>query len=179
MTIAACDGADAMISMPIVIMGVSGSGKTTVGRLLAQELQMPFVDGDDLHSPANKGKMADGIPLQDADRMPWLKAIAEVLRGQPTVLACSALKRKYRDILRDAAPNLRLVYLCGPKTLLAQRLAARSHEFMPPGMLESQLQTLEPPQTDENALTLNIESPPSEIMKSVASWIDVQKLPGM
>jgi gluconokinase len=168
-----------MISTPIVIMGVSGSGKTTVGMLLAQELQMPFVDGDELHSPANKRKMADGIPLQDADRMPWLDAIAEVLRGRPTVLACSALKRKYRDILRDAAPNLRLVYLCGSKTLLAQRLAARSHEFMPPRMLESQMQTLEPPQADENALMLNIESPPGQIMKSVASWINIQKLPGM
>ena len=165
--------------MPIVIIGVSGSGKTTVGMLLAQELQMPFVDGDELHSPANKRKMADGIPLQDADRMPWLNAIAEVLRGRPTVLACSALKRKYRDILRDAAPNFRLAYLCGSKTLLAQRLAARSHEFMPPRMLESQLQTLEPPQADENALMLNIESPPGQIMKSVASWIDIHKLPGM
>ena len=168
-----------MISMPIVVMGVSGSGKTTVGRLIAQKLEMPFVDGDDLHSPANKQKMADGIPLQDADRMSWLNAIAEVLRGPPTVLACSALKRKYRDILRDAAPNLRLVYLCGSKTLLAQRLAARSHEFMPPTMLESQLQTLEAPQADENALMLSIESPPGQIMKSVANWIDIQKLPGM
>jgi gluconokinase len=140
-------------------------------RLLAQELEMPFVDGDDLHSPANKKKMADGIPLQDADRMPWLSAIAEVLRGRPTVLACSALKRKYRDILRDAAPNLRLVYLSGSKTLLARRLAARSHEFMPPSMLESQLLTLEPPQADERALTLNIESPPGEIMRSIASGL--------
>jgi carbohydrate kinase (thermoresistant glucokinase family) len=165
-----------MISMPIVVMGVSGSGKTTVGRLLAQRLEMPFVDGDDLHSLANKKKMADGIPLQDADRLSWLYAIAEVLAGRPTVLACSALKRRYRDILRDAAPNLRLVYLSGSKTLLAQRLAARSHEFMPPRMLESQLQTLEPPQAEEKALTLNIESPPGEIAKSVASWIDKSSL---
>jgi carbohydrate kinase (thermoresistant glucokinase family) len=163
-----------MISMPIVVMGVSGSGKTTVGRLLAQELETPFVDGDDLHSPENKKKMADGIPLQDADRMSWLNAIAKVLRGRPTVLACSALKRKYRDTLRDAAPNLRLVYLSGSKTLLAQRLAARSHEFMPPSMLESQLLTLEPPQADEKGLTLNIESPPDEITKSIASWIGIQ-----
>ena len=160
--------------MPIVVMGVSGSGKTTVGRLLAQKLEMPFVDGDDLHSPLNKKKMADGIPLQDADRMPWLNAIAGVLRGRPTVLACSALRRRYRDILRDAAPNLRLVYLCGSKTLLAQRLAARSHEFMPPGMLESQLLTLEAPQADENGLTLDIESPPGEIAKSIAGWIGIQ-----
>jgi gluconokinase len=160
-----------MISMPIVVMGVSGSGKTTVGRLIAQELDMPFVDGDDLHSPANRQKMADGIPLQDADRMSWLDAIAEVLRGPPTVLACSALKRKYRDTLRDAAPNLRLVYLSGSKALLAQRLAARSHEFMPPSLLESQLLTLEPPQVDERVLTLDIESPPGEITKAIASWI--------
>lgn len=158
--------------MPIVVMGVSGSGKTTVGRLIAQKLEMPFVDGDDLHSPANKQKMADGIPLQDADRMSWLNAIAEVLRGgPPTVLACSALKRKYRDTLRDAAPNLRLVYLSGSKALLAQRLAARSHEFMPPSLLESQLLTLEPPQADEKGLTLDIESPPGEITKAIASWI--------
>jgi carbohydrate kinase (thermoresistant glucokinase family) len=160
--------------MPIVVMGVSGSGKTTVGRLLAQELEMPFVDGDDLHSPANKKKMADGIPLQDTDRMSWLNAIAEVLRGPPTVLACSALKRKYRDTLRDAAPNLRLVYLSGSKTLLAQRLAARSHEFMPPSMLDSQLLTLEPPQADEKGLTLDIESLPGEITKSIADWIGIQ-----
>jgi gluconokinase len=160
-----------MISMPIVIMGVSGSGKTTVGRLLAQELEMPFVDGDDLHSPANKKKMADGIPLQDADRMSWLNAVAEVLDGRAKVVACSALKRMYRDILRDAAPNLQFVYLSGSKPLLSRRLATRSHEFMPPKMLESQLQTLEPPQADEKALTLNIESTPGEITKSIASWI--------
>src|SRR5258708_21137140 len=137
--------------MPIVVMGVSGSGKTTVGRLLAQELEMPFVDGDDLHSPANKKKIADGIPLQDTDRMSWLNAIAEVLRGPPTVLACSALKRKYRDTLRDAAPNLRLVYLSGSKTLLAQRLPPRSHGVMPPNMLHPQLFALEPPQTNEKS----------------------------
>src|SRR5258708_24452998 len=122
--------------------------------------------------------MADGIPLQDTDRMSWLNAIAEVLRGPPTVLACSALKRKYRDTLRDAAPNLRLVYLSGSKTLLAQRLAARSHEFMPPSMLDSQLLTLEPPQADEKGLKLDIQSLPGEITKTNADWTRIQSRGG-
>jgi carbohydrate kinase (thermoresistant glucokinase family) len=153
-------------------MGVSGSGKTTIGQLVARQRQLPFVDGDDIHSLENKRKMAAGIPLQDADRTPWLRALAAILAREAAVLACSALKRGYRDILRDAAPGLRLVYLCGSKSLLSQRLVARSHEFMPPTMLESQLQILEPPQADEEALTLDIELPPSEIVKSIASWME-------
>jgi gluconokinase len=168
-----------MNSMPIVVMGVSGSGKTTIGRLLAQQLDMPFVDGDDLHPLSNKKKMADGVPLQDADRMPWLNAIADVLAGPPAVIACSALKRKYRDILREAAPRVLFVYLRGSNNLLSRRLAARSHEFMPPAMLDSQLLTLEPPQADESALTIDIESPPAEITKFIAGWLDTQNQPGV
>jgi gluconokinase len=161
-----------MTLAPIVVMGVSGSGKTTIGQLVALQRELPFVDGDDIHSLENKRKMAAGIPLQDADRAPWLRALAELLAREPAVLACSALKRSYRNILRDAAPGLRLVYLCGSKARLSQRLVARSHEFMPPRMLESQLQILEPPQADELALTLNIELSPGEIVKSIASWME-------
>jgi gluconokinase len=149
-------------------MGVSGSGKSTVGKFLADELGLPFVDGDQLHPASNKQKMAAGIPLDDVDRMPWLDAVAALLAGPPIVVACSALKRRYRDRLRAAAPQLRLIYLAAPPALLAQRLAARSHEFMPPTLLESQLQTLEPPDADEAALTIDAEATPRAIVEHAA-----------
>ena len=113
------------VRSPIVVMGVSGSGKSTVGALLAVQLGLPFIDGDDLHPAANKRKMAAGIALDDADRAPWLDAIARVLARAPAVVACSALKRRYRDRLRVAAPDLKLVYLAGSRALLAQRIAGR------------------------------------------------------
>jgi len=152
-------------------MGVSGSGKSTIGTLLADKLSLAFVDGDDLHPRQNKQKMATGIPLSDEDRAPWLDAIGAILARGPVVIACSALRRGYRDRLRQAAPELRIVYLRGSRALLARRLAARAHEFMPPNLLDSQLATLEPPGATEKALTLDIDSPAAEIVADAAAWL--------
>jgi gluconokinase len=156
----------------VVVMGVTGAGKSTFGAMLAARIDLPFVDGDDLHSKANKQKMATGIPLDDADRAPWLDTIAATLARAPVVVACSALKRRYRDRLRAGAPHVRFVYLAGPSTLLAQRLGARTHEFMPPELLESQLAILEPPGSDENALTIDIRLSPEAMVDYATRWLD-------
>jgi gluconokinase len=155
----------------VVVMGVTGCGKSTVGALLAARIDLPFIDGDELHSEANKQKMAAGIPLDDADRAPWLGLIATALAWAPMVVACSALKRSYRDRLRAGAPDVRFLYLAGAPTLLGLRLSARSHEFMPPSLLESQLAILEPPGSDENALTLDIQVSAEAIVDSAAVWL--------
>jgi carbohydrate kinase (thermoresistant glucokinase family) len=152
---------------PVVIMGVSGSGKTTVGAALADALGMRFVDGDSLHPEANVARMAAGIPLDDADRAPWLDAIGTVLASGPVVVACSALKRVYRDRLRAAAPTLELVFLEGSRQVLAPRMTARPGHFMPPSLLESQLATLEPPTPDEHPLTVDISASVAEIVASL------------
>jgi gluconokinase len=153
----------------ILVMGVSGSGKTTVGALLAAALETHFVDADSLHSEANRRKMAAGIPLNDADRSPWLIAVAAVLAKGNVVVACSALRRRYRERLRLAAPGLRLVYLRGSRALLMQHLAARRHEFMPPELLDSQLDTLESPAEDEHAIVADIDRSPSDIVVFVVN----------
>jgi gluconokinase len=155
---------------PLVIMGVSGSGKSTVGELLATALALPFIDGDDLHPAENKKKMATGIALNDADRAPWLDAIGAVLARGPVVVACSALRRRYRDRLRAAAPGLRLVYLRGSVELLGERLSARQHHFMPAKLLDSQLATLEEPGVDEGALTADVALAPEEIVRMAVKW---------
>ncbi|HEU0207106.1 MAG TPA: gluconokinase [Pseudolysinimonas sp.] len=155
-------------SRPVVVMGVSGSGKTTVGAALADALGLPFVDGDALHPEANVAKMAAGIPLDDADRAPWLDAVGRVLAAAPVVVACSALKRVYRDRLRAAAPALQLVFLDGSRELLASRMAARPAHFMPTALLDSQLATLERPGPDEHALTAEIAEPVAEIVTGLA-----------
>ena len=148
--------------MVILIMGVSGSGKTTVGRWVARSLGVPFVDGDDLHSRGNIAKMNRGFPLTDEDRFPWLgRVAAEMVRlaGQGGgVVACSALKESYRKILMgDASFPVLPVYLKGTRDTLYQRLSQRSGHFMPPALLDSQLEILEEP---DSALTLSIELPP-------------------
>ena len=151
----------------IVVMGVSGCGKTTVARLLAQALALPYVEGDDLHPPRNVALMAAGTPLTDDDRREWLARVADVLaeaaRGSGAVVSCSALRRSYRDRLRAGAPALRLVWLHGSPALLAERLAGRSGHYMPPTLLPSQLATLEPPGADEQALALDIAAPAAEL----------------
>ncbi len=151
-------------------MGVSGCGKTTVGRALAAGLGVNFVEGDALHSDGNIAKMAAGIPLTDADRHGWLQAVAEQLHN-PTaaasgvVASCSALKRSYRDLLRAGAPDLRFVFLHGERALLAQRLAARSGHYMPASLLQSQLDTLQPPDDDERPIRLDIAEPPERLVQ--------------
>jgi gluconokinase len=156
-------------------MGVTGAGKSTFGAMLAARIDLPFVDGDDLHSKANKQKMAAGIPLNDADRAPWLDTVAATLARAPVVVACSALKRRYRDRLRAGAADVQFVYLVGPPTLLAQRLKMRAHEFMPPELLESQLAILEPPGSDENALTIDIRLSPEAMVDYANRWLDTSK----
>jgi gluconokinase len=156
---------------PIVVMGVSGSGKSTVGKLLAAALELPFVDGDDLHPTENKKKMAAGIALNDADRIPWLDAIGTVLARGPVVVACSALRRSYRDRLRAAAPELRLIYLKGSAELLRERLSGRSHAFMPATLLDSQLATLEEPGANEGALSVDVALTQEEIVSRSMAWL--------
>ena len=149
--------------MRIVVMGVAGSGKSTLGAALATRLGAAFVDTDDLHPPANRAKMAAGTPLTDADRAPWLDLVAEVLRDRaPVVVACSALRRAYRDRLREAG-GVRFLHLAAPKEAIAARMAARRGHFMPASLLDSQYETLEPPGPDE-ALTLDARLPPEALL---------------
>ena len=158
------------ITRPVVVMGVSGSGKTTAGEALAAALGVPFEDGDALHPAANVAKMAAGIPLDDADRAPWLDAIGAVLAAGPVVVACSALKRAYRDRLRVAAPDLELVYLEVDRVTLLDRMTHRTH-FMPPSLLDSQLATLEAPTAEERALVVNGALPLVELVETLEERI--------
>jgi gluconokinase len=161
-----------MTERRIVVMGVSGSGKSTVGRLLAERLDVPFVEGDELHPPRNVALMAAGTPLTDDDRAGWLQAIAARLQeahaqGRGLVVACSALKRRYRDVLRSGAPDTVFVLLHGDRKLLAERLQQRKGHYMPASLLQSQLETLEPPQADERAFTFDIAAEPAQIVAAV------------
>jgi carbohydrate kinase (thermoresistant glucokinase family) len=167
-----------MVALHVVVMGVSGSGKSTVGKLLAKEIDAAFIDGDDLHPEANVAKMAAGRALDDADREPWLKAIAQEFgdaRERSLVVACSALKKSYREIIRHADPTVRFVFLEGPRELLAARLAARSSgHFMPPSLLQSQLETLEPLEPDESGFALNIAHKPEELAREAARLLKAE-----
>ncbi|MFT4030657.1 MAG: gluconokinase [Protaetiibacter sp.] len=163
---------DAVQPGSVVVAGVSGSGKSTVGALLAARLGVPFADGDALHPPANLAKMASGIPLDDADRWPWLDAVGERLAASPVVVACSALRRAYRDRLRAAAPGARFVLLDGSRELLEARMAARTDHFMPPALLDSQLATLERPDPDERVLVYDIAETPASIADAAARELE-------
>jgi carbohydrate kinase (thermoresistant glucokinase family) len=154
----------------VVVMGVSGCGKTTVGRALAAALEVPFLEGDSLHAPESVRKMSAGIPLDDADREGWLDAIGERLQaasGSGLVASCSALKRVYRDRLRKAAPQVRFVFLHGSHALLAERMRLRESHFMPASMLESQLKTLEPPGDDEAPVRVDVARPVPAIVRDL------------
>lgn len=146
-------------------MGVSGCGKTTVAERLAAALGWPFTEGDRFHPPANLAKMAAGTPLDDADRWPWLEALADRIAAQEaagvsSVLTCSALKRTYRDVLRRGAPRVRFVHLKGPFEVLAARLAARPGHFFPPALLASQFATLEQLEPDEDGIEIDVALDP-------------------
>jgi len=161
----------------LIVMGVSGSGKSTVGALLAARLQWEFADADWFHSAANLDKMHAGIALTDADRWPWLEALAawidELRRaGRHGVLACSALKRRYRDVLRGGGDSVRFVYLKGDERLIARRIAARHEHFMPPALLRSQFDALEEPGAEENPITAAIDARPDEIVARILSALN-------
>ncbi|XP_026559632.1 probable gluconokinase isoform X1 [Pseudonaja textilis] len=173
----------------VVVMGVSGSGKSTVGTLLADKLGWKFYEGDDYHPEENRKKMAEGIPLTDQDRIPWLCHLHDILMrehasGQSVILACSALKKMYRCILEngeagcqslnnqqeenESAPRkILFVHLAGPIELIASRLEKRRGHFMPPSLLQSQFDTLEPPCAPENFITVNLEKPVSETVSEI------------
>ena len=155
-------------------MGVSGSGKSVIGRALADALGLNFVEGDAYHPPENVERMSRGIPLTDADRAGWLRALAARIRkatinGEGLVLTCSALKRSYRDILRAESGSLRFVFLRGPRALIAERLAGRSGHFMPPSLLESQFATLEEPLPDEDVWVVDVNQSPQDIVAALVA----------
>ena len=157
-----------------VVMGVSGSGKSTVGVALASHFAVPFLEGDAYHPADNVSKMSAGIPLDDDDRAGWLEALAAEIgqaraEGRGLVLSCSALKRRYRDLLRAADPALRFVHLAGPRELIAVRMHGRPGHYMPPSLLDSQLSILEPLQDDETGLTLDITLAPSALVERITA----------
>ena len=167
-----------MTPCALIVMGVSGSGKSTVGEALAQRLGWRFEDGDKFHPASNVAKMHAGIPLTDDDRWPWLKAIADEIdrgceAGSPAVIACSALKRAYRDVLVHGRADIRIVYLRGDEALIARRLALRTGHFMPPGLLTSQFQTLQPPTDDESVIAVSIDASVEAIVDDVVRQLQL------
>ncbi|BCW42705.1 gluconokinase (plasmid) [Arthrobacter sp. StoSoilB3] len=157
----------------IVVMGVAGCGKSTVGAALAERLGAGFLDGDSLHPQSNIDKMASGTPLNDDDRAPWLAEIGRQFPASESslVIACSALKRSYRDIIRSADPSVVFVHLQGTRDLLNQRMNARPGHFMPASLLDSQLATLEPLDDNESGLTLDVLRPVERIVGEASDWI--------
>lgn len=158
----------------IFIMGVSGCGKSTIGQLLSQRLRIPFFDGDDYHPQSNKDKMKNGVPLNDKDRHGWLITLhdiaAEQLKKNSCIIACSALKASYRDILSaEIKHQVTWVYLTGSFNQIIERINQRNHHFMSPELLQSQFDTLEPP---KHALKINISSKPEEIIEKIANKIN-------
>jgi gluconokinase len=161
--------------MILVLMGVSGVGKTTLGKLLAASTGWKFEDADDYHSEGNRQKMAAGISLTDTDREPWLRALHQRmlyyhLKGENLILACSALKRRYREVLADgfAPGEIRFVYLYGPVALIEERMKARHHPYMKPDLLESQLATLEVP---SDAWSINVDGTPEEAVSQILAGL--------
>ena len=158
--------------MIVVLMGVSGAGKTTIGALLAGRLGVPFIEGDDYHPPANVAKMARGVPLEDEDRWPWLDRLNELLKSQPdAVLACSALKDAYRTRLLAGVSDACLVHLHGDEALIAGRLKERRHRYMPASLLQSQLAILEPPR---RAIVVDVAGDPASCVEAIVRALTAQ-----
>jgi len=158
----------------LVVMGVSGSGKSTIGRLLASTLDLPFCDADKLHSPENVKEMAAGRALTDADRIPWLRAVGFILKSledsaDGVVMACSALKFSYREIIRSYVPDVYFAYLEGSQQVIEARILHRKHEFMPPSLLASQFALLNPLLVSENGKKVDIRKSPEEIVTQIVS----------
>lgn len=159
-----------------VVMGVSGSGKSEIGRRLARRLGIAYEEGDDFHSPESVAKMGAGIPLNDSDRHEWLLALQSIIRGafernEELVLSCSALKRRYRDLLRGGDPELIFIHLQGDRDLIAGRMKQRTGHFMPAVLLESQLRDLEPLAPDERAIHVDVAASPDEIVDQIVAQI--------
>jgi gluconokinase len=171
------------IPCALIVMGVAGSGKSTIAERLAERLAWSYEDGDKFHPPSNVAKMSAGQPLTDTDRWPWLMAIADeidrvCLGGMHAVIACSALKRAYRDVLVHGRSDVRIIFLKGTQALIASRLTQRKGHFMPPGLLESQFETLEPPDADENAVTVSIDASVEAIVDDIIRQLGFGALDG-
>jgi gluconokinase len=165
----------------VIVMGVSGVGKTTVGERLARALGWRFLDADEFHSAGNVAKMAVGTPLTDEDRWPWLERLRELIQdalksGEGLVLACSALRRSYRERLTVDAARVRWVYLWAPREVIARRVAERRGHYMPPELLDSQLTVLEPP---EDALTVDASADPDMVVARILEWLGSRAAPGV
>lgn len=158
---------------PLVVMGVSGSGKSTVGAALAQRLRVPFADADDFHPPANIAKMTAGHPLNDEDRYPWLERIGQWLADHAAggVMSCSALKRKYRDQLRKHCPQATFLHLDGTPEVIGRRQASRPGHFMPASLLASQFETLQPLDDDENGVRIDVDQSIDSLVDQYVSWM--------
>jgi gluconokinase len=161
----------------VVVMGVSGSGKTTVGAALASRIDVDYADADDFHPPANIAKMSAGQPLDDADRGPWLAAIAAWMgehRPAGAVVSCSALRRRYRDVLRSATPDAAFLHLDGSPEVVARRVAGRPAHFMPVALVQSQFDTLEPLAAAERGVAVPLELPVQDIVARFLRWLETE-----
>jgi gluconokinase len=165
------------MTSPVVVMGVSGSGKSTVGAALAQRLRVPFADADDFHPPANIAKMTAGHPLDDDDRRPWLESIGTWLADHPAggVMSCSALKHAYREALRKHCPPVQFLHLEGSPEVIGRRQASRPGHFMPASLLASQFETLEPLTADENGITIDVDQDIDSIVDEYVSLTGQEK----
>ncbi|MQA02902.1 MAG: AAA family ATPase [Streptosporangiales bacterium] len=171
---------DAAHATVVVVMGVSGSGKTTIGQRVAAQLGCEFLEGDERHPPANVAKMRAGEPLDDEDRRPWLRDLAGWIAsrlggGDGGVVACSALKRSYRDILRGGAEGVFFVHLAASREVISQRVASRTHDFMPADLLDSQFADLEPLQPDEVGVTVDVTRDRASIVGDIVAAIEAAR----